>query len=97
MLCYTIYEKIGEKVDTKNVIKTFINNHFLKGDKSIIFQDDSLFIDTGIIDSVGVLELVAFIEETFGFRVEDEELIPENLDSINRLVTYVKSKTAINS
>lgn len=82
-------------MDTKNIFKTFINNHFLKGAKSIALHDDTLFIDAGIIDSVGVLELVAFIEETFGFRVEDEELIPENLDSINRLVTYVKSKTAI--
>jgi acyl carrier protein len=84
-------------METKNVIKAFINNHFLKGDKSIALHDDTLFIDAGIIDSVGVLELVAFVEETFGFRVEDEELIPENLDSINRLVTYVKLKTAVAS
>jgi acyl carrier protein len=82
-------------MDTRNVIKPFIINNFLKGDKSITLRDDSLFIEDGIIDSVGVLELVAFIEETFGFRVEDEELIPENLDSINRLVTYVELKLAI--
>jgi len=82
-------------MDTKNVIKTFIINNFLKGDKSITLRDDSLFIEEGIIDSVGVLELVAFIEETFGFRVEDEELIPENLDSIDKLVTYVESKLAV--
>ncbi len=81
-------------MDTRNVIKTFIINNFLKGDKSIVLRDDSLFIEEGIIDSVGVLELVAFIEETFDFRVEDEELVPENLDSVEKLVVYVKSKLA---
>jgi acyl carrier protein len=83
-------------MDKRNVIKKFIISSFLKGEKSITLRDDSLFIEEGIIDSIGVLELVAFIEETFGVRVEDEELIPENLDSINRLVTYVESKLAIN-
>jgi len=82
-------------MDTKNVIKAFIIKTFLKGDKSIALRDDSLFIEEGVIDSVGVLELVSFIEETFGFRVEDEELVPENLDSINRLVEYVESKLAM--
>jgi acyl carrier protein len=81
-------------MDTKSLVKTFVIDNFLKGDKSIALRDDSLFIEEGIIDSVGVLELVAFIEETFGFRVEDEELIPENLDSIDRLVNYVEVKLA---
>jgi acyl carrier protein len=44
---------------------------------------------------VGVLELVAFLEETFGFRVEDEELIPENLDSLGKITAYVESKLAV--
>ncbi len=81
-------------MDTRSLIKTFVINNFLKGDKSNSLRDDSLFIEEEIIDSVGVLELVAFIEETFDFRVEDEELVPENLDSIDRLVTYVESKLA---
>ncbi len=59
------------------------------------FHDGISFIDGGIIDSVGVLELVAFLEETFGFRVEDEELVPENLDSVDKLVTYVDLKLAV--
>jgi acyl carrier protein len=42
-----------------------------------------------------VLELVAFLEETFGFRVEDEELVPENLDSVDKLVAYVEFKLAV--
>ena len=81
-------------MSTKSLIKAFVIANFLKGDKLAALRDDSLFIEEGIIDSVGVLELVAFIEETFNFRVEDEELVPENLDSIARLVKYVERKLA---
>ena len=84
-----------EPMDTKQTIKEFIANQFLKGGEIKTISDDSSFLEEGIIDSVGVLELVAFIEETFGFRVEDEELIPENLDSIDKLVTFVELKLAI--
>jgi acyl carrier protein len=82
-------------MDTKQTIKEFIASQFLKGSEVKNIRDDSSFLEDGIIDSVGVLELVAFIEETFGFRVEDEELIPENFDSIDKLVTYVELKLAI--
>jgi acyl carrier protein len=81
-------------VDTKSIIRTFIIKQFLKGERAASLADDTSFIDEGIIDSLGVLELATFIEETFGFRVEDEEMMPENLDCINHLVTYVNSKLA---
>jgi acyl carrier protein len=81
-------------MDIKKTIKEFITSHFLKGDKSITLRDDSSFLEDGIIDSVGILELVAFIEESYGFHVEDEELVPENLDSVEKLVVYVNSKLA---
>ena len=81
-------------MDTKATIKRFVIENFLKGNNSINLLDDSSFIEDGVIDSLGVLELVAFLEETYDFRVEDEELAPENLDSINRLVAYVNSKLA---
>jgi acyl carrier protein len=79
-------------MNTRLIIRKFIRENFLKENRYKNFHDGICFIDGGIIDSVGVLELVAFIEETFGFRVEDEELIPENLDSIDKLVTYVTLK-----
>ena len=81
-------------MDTKATIKRFVIENFLKGNNSINLLDDSSFIEDGVIDSLGVLELVAFLEETYDFRVEDEELATENLDSINRLVAYVNSKLA---
>jgi acyl carrier protein len=82
------------KMDTKNIITTFVAEKFMKGKKSLALTDDSSFIESGIIDSLGVLELTAFIEETFSFRVEDDELVPDNLDSINRIVDFITLKLA---
>ncbi len=61
-------------------------------DGEISWGDDTSFIEEGLIDSVGVMELVAFLEVTFNFRVEDEEINPDNLDSVIKLVAYVGSK-----
>ena len=81
-------------IDIKEKVKTFVVNNFLLGVNSGNLNDDVSFLEKGIIDSTGVLELVSFIEETFNIKVEDEELIPDNLDSINKLVIYIKSKLA---
>lgn len=56
--------------------------------------DDASLLELGVVDSTGVLELVMHIEETFGFKVADEELIPDNLDSIDSLTAFVQRKTA---
>ena len=73
-------------------VKNFIQDNFLLGDKNKVIKEDESFLQGGIIDSTGVLELVNFIEETYKIKVEDEELIPENLDSIKNLVAYIKRK-----
>jgi acyl carrier protein len=80
-----------EKIETK--IRSFIIENFLFGDSNGL-QDDTSFIEEGIIDSTGVLELVTFLEEEFDIKVEDEELIPENLDSINNVTVYLEGKTS---
>jgi acyl carrier protein len=72
-------------------IRGFIVENFLFGDEDGV-KDDSLFLDEGIIDSTGILELVSFLEEEFSFHVEDEELVPENLGSINNVVAYLEKK-----
>lgn len=77
----------------RDKIRKFIIENFLFGSGNNLGDDDS-FLDKGIIDSTGVLELVAFVEEQFGIKVADEELIPENLDSVNNLVTFVDNKLA---
>ena len=67
--------------ETKSKIREFIIENFLFGSANGL-QDDTSFLEEGIIDSTGVLELVTFLEESFEIQVDDEELIPENLDSI---------------
>ena len=73
-------------------IKEFIVENFLYGSADNL-QDNTSFLEEGIIDSTGVLELVEFLEEEFEIAVDDEELIPENLDSINNVTAYLKKKT----
>lgn len=73
-------------------IRGFIleNSHGrLSGEK---LGDDDSFLEEGIIDSTGILELVAFLEENFGITVNDDELIPDNFDSINKAGVYISRK-----
>lgn len=58
------------------------------------FSENNSFLESGVIDSTGVLELVTFLEETFGIKVEDDEIIPENLDSLDNIANYINSKIA---
>lgn len=77
-----------------NTIHSFILENFLFGDSGNGLKDTDSFLENGIIDSTGVLELVSFLEEKFGIEVEDEELIPENLDSIVNVAAYLEKKLA---
>ncbi len=72
-------------------LRRFVVDNFLFGQKNGFMDDDS-FLENGIIDSTGVLELVAFLEEKYQIGIEDEDLVPENLDSIINLVRFVKTK-----
>ena len=78
----------------KSKIREFILENFVIGLDEAELNDDDSFLDQGIIDSTGVLEVVAFIEETYSFDVEDEEVIPENFDSIKNLAAYIEKKQA---
>lgn len=73
-------------------IRQFIVENFLFGNDEELTEEIS-FLDEGIIDSTGVLELISFIENNFCFKIEDDELIPGNLDSINNIATFILSKT----
>ena len=77
--------------EVKGKIREFVVENFLFG-KDDGLNDDTSFLDEGIIDSTGILELVSFLEEEFTISVEDEELIPENLDSILNVVAYLEKK-----
>ena len=79
-------------MDIRTELRNFIVENFMLGQEDDELTDSASLLDLGIIDSTGVLELVGFIEETYGFKVEDEELIPENLDSIDHLVEFITKK-----
>ena len=78
----------------KEQIKTFIIENFLFGNAEGL-HDDTSFLEESILDSTGVLELITFLEENFSIKVDDEELIPENLDSINKLIAFIHAKQAV--
>ena len=77
--------------DIQSDIYNFVVENFLFGKADGLADDDSL-VGKGVIDSTGVLELVSFIQEHFGIRMEDQEIIPDNLDSIKKLVAFVTRK-----
>ncbi len=74
-------------------IREFLKQNFLFSDDARIGDGDSL-LQRGVLDSTGVLELIGFLEREFGIRVEDEEMVPENLDGIGRAAAFVRRKRA---
>ncbi|HOW82292.1 MAG TPA: acyl carrier protein, partial [Spirochaetota bacterium] len=76
----------------KQEIVKFIEENFVMGRKNITLDPEKSLIESGIMDSTGVLELVMFLEERFNIKIEDEELVPENLDTINNLVAFLQKK-----
>ena len=81
-----------EYSNIKAKIREFVLDYFVK-DSGLELKDNTSFLDEGIIDSTGVMELVSFIELTFGIRLEDEEIVPDNFDSVDRLTDYIRSKS----
>lgn len=75
-------------------LRRFIVDNFLFGDESerFAFADDESFQERGIVDSTGILELIAHLEEKYGIVVADDELVPENLDSLYRIARFVEQK-----
>ena len=73
----------------------FVRKNLLFGELSQSLDTESSFLDSGIIDSTGILELVSFLEIKYGIRISDEEVVPENLDSVSRIATFVRSKMSV--
>jgi len=78
-------------------IRQFIINNCLFGEDDGKLSDDDSFMEQGIIDSTGVLELVAFIEGKYGFKIKNDELAPENLDSVNKLIRFIHRKAQLST
>ena len=79
-------------MDIAATIRKFVQESFLFSSGGKDFNDQVSFMESGLVDSTGVLEIIQFIEETFGIAVADEELIPGNLDSVENLASFVGRK-----
>ena len=75
-----------------NEVQTFVVDNFLFGTNGDTLSAEDSLIEKGLIDSTGVLELVAFLQETFQIRVDDHEIVPANLDSIGKIAAFVRLK-----
>ncbi len=81
-------------LNTEIAIRKFIANSFMYREGVDSLKDTDSLLDRGLIDSTGVLELVFFVEKTFGIKVNDDEVLPENLDSIQRIASLIQRKLA---
>lgn len=72
-------------------IRNFIVETFLFGEEGGL-RNDSSFLREGIVDSTGIMQLVAFLQERYQITVADEELIPDNLDSIQKVISFIEGK-----
>ncbi len=79
----------------KESIRTYIAKNILFSKDGYPYKDETSLLEEGIIDSMNVLELVAFIEEKFQVTVNDREIIPDNFDSVSKLAAYVQSKVTV--
>jgi acyl carrier protein len=75
----------------RETVRGFITSNFYLADAAALRDADSL-LDQGVIDSTGVLEVIDFLEDKFGISIEDAEMLPENLDSIERIAAFVERK-----
>ena len=73
-------------------LRLYILENFLFTDDQSELNDDDSFMDNEIIDSTGILEVIEFLEDECQIKVEDEDLLPENLDSINKIISFVEKK-----
>lgn len=78
--------------ELKSQIRGFIVENFLYGEDDENLTDEGSFLEFGLIDSTGVLELVAFVECELEIEIKDSEMVPENLDSIDAIATFVQTK-----
>ena len=74
-------------------VREYVIENLLVGDEEAGFSDDQSFLETGMIDSTGILEVILFLENEFDLEISDEEMVPENLDSVASIGRFVLSKS----
>jgi acyl carrier protein len=74
------------------VIRTYLAQNILFSGNTYPYPDEASFLDEGIVDSMNVLEIVGFVEKRFGIKVNDQEIVPDNFDSVSKLAAFVAKK-----
>jgi len=80
-------------MDTSTQIRDFLAETFMFSGKGFTLQDDASLLEAGVVDSTGILELIVFVEDTFDVQIPDEDIVPENFDSVERIAKYVDGRT----
>ncbi len=80
-------------MDIKKQIRQYLAENFLFSDDGFTLDDNASFLEEEVVDSTGVMELVLFVEDNFGLTVADEEIVPDNFDSVNQLAAYIQRKS----
>lgn len=75
-------------------IRSFVVDNFLFGEENGQLSNDDSFLDKGLIDSMGILTLVDFVKEKYSINIEDEEIVPDHWDSVQRIATFIEGKLA---
>ncbi|MET0356860.1 MAG: acyl carrier protein [Cellvibrio sp.] len=78
--------------EARQKLRHFILENYLFTDDEAALTDEASFLEGGILDSMGILELIEYLDEGFGIKVEGDELVPDNLDSINSLIKFISTK-----
>ncbi len=81
-------------MSTRDTVRNYILENYLFSDDQSALSDEDSFLNKGIIDSTGILEVIYFLEDDFSITVEDDEMMPENLDSVNNIVAFIEKKQA---
>ena len=82
----------NETVDYSTRIRDYVARNLLFSENGFQYSDDASFLEEGIVDSMGIIELVTFVESQFGISVADRDLTPENFDSVNKLDAYIRTQ-----
>ena len=80
--------------DIQAQVRRYIEDNFLMGAGAVAPADDASFLEHHVLDSTGFLELVAYLEEAYAIRIGDDEMLPENLDSLSAIAAFVERKRA---
>ena len=80
------------RAEIQEQVRNFVVENLLLGEEEDGFSDSQSFLDSGLIDSTGILEIIGFLEEQFSITIEDDEMIPENLDSVERIVAFLRTR-----